>query len=224
MKQLELEKGTRVVGMPHTTIYASLCQIAPMLSTATTELNAHVEQHGDWHSDQSTLELRQQGKHLYDKKAFLQSAGRMYPALYFEAYANFLATVNSLEYKNDFDRLSTPKKLKIYTYLITGQHMRPAAVEFVKRLVKMRDAEVHQKPTVDVIGNNQAKAHDYFMSQLHQCTLYTIMNSMRVLTNELYKIYEKAEKPLPKQTFISFTVPGCHEEQNKHFVLDVPTD
>ena len=219
MNQVTLEKGSRFVGMPHSSIYASLWQIAPMLSDAHKEVKNHDDMHGDWLTGHGSEKEKLKGRLLYNKKVFLSSSGRIYPALYFEAYANFLATFHSLEYKKDFDRLSTPKKLSIYTYLITGKHLRPEAAEFVKKLVKMRDAEVHQKPTVGVIGNEQNRKYDFFSPTLHQCSLFTILKSMGVLVEEIQEIFESSGKSLPQESLMEFEVPTCHREQNKYFVL-----
>lgn len=213
MNEIQLPKGRRLVGMPHTDIYQSLLEIFEQLSDARQKVRDATDKHGlvSVHPD-VLLGMRH--------RKFIASAARIYPALFIEAYLNFVATMTNLQYRSDFENMSAAKKLRLYVYIQTGKEIGSQYVDFVKQVFKLRDAEVHQKPEEVTVGSEKAKPL-HSTSLYPQCTLGTVIVSINKLVQEVHRLVTDAGHKLPVESLVQINFEGrCHWDENAPFRIE----
>jgi len=222
MRPLDLKKGTRLVSMPHSGMYSHLWQVMKGISRSQKAVHAFRATHGNipFKKDSVTKEYWR----LDQEKAFYCSCSRIYPALFLEAYINFLATWYDIPFRTDFERsLSIVKKYKLYMHLLTSKTFDPKFEFFLKKVVELRDYEVHPKANVDIVGNEQYKKNMMYLmgSSLHQCTLHTMIQSINKLVDYMEQtIDEHGPKTCPKLEKVLQGYMGCHRKINEPFRIE----
>jgi hypothetical protein len=216
-KAIVLNPGARIVTMPHAEIYGYLIDLITQLGEAKKvcdDFNAAGNDPGTTYFEQ--LEFSQ----ALRRRAFYASAARIYPALFLEAYINFVATNTELQFRSDFERFPAHKKLSLYIYLLTNQAIEPKYVEFVKKVFALRDFEAHPKPETTIVGKSTNKKWVRYESSLYRmCTLTTITCSINKLVTETSLLLSKTKHKMPTPGIIPLEYPNCHSEENKRFKI-----
>lgn len=217
-KQVHLEPGTKLVGKPHAELYDFLVELISQLHDAHSLVATVSALHGPFpQTDEGDHALTAAIK----KRAFYASAARIYPALYLEAYANFIATIADIQFRKDFDRFATHKKLALYVWVLANRQLDPKFVAFVKQVFKLRDIEVHQKPTIEIVGKPDGRKVRRVESSLYpKCTLITIVCSINKLVTEISGLLSSTNHRLPLERLLEFKYPDCHLEENQCFRVE----
>jgi len=213
MNEHKLPAGKRLLTMPHAEIYQSLLEIYEQLVDARSKVTRATDKHG-------LISVHTEVHLSMRHRKFIASAARIYPALYIEAYLNFVATMTNLHYRTDFENMSAAKKLRLYVYIQTGKEIGSQYVEFVKKVFKLRDAEVHQKPEEVVVGREKAKSL-HSTSLYLPCTLGTVIVSINKLVHEVHRLMTDAGHKLPAESLAQMNFEGrCHWHENAPFRIE----
>lgn len=214
-KQIQLEPGSRLVPMPHAGLYGFLVELISQLDKAHSAVATITDLHGLVpKTDEGENALRD----ALNKRSFYASAARIYPALYLEAYANFIGALADIQFRNDFDKFATHKKLSLYVWLLTDRQLDPKFVEFVKQVFKLRDAEVHQKSSPEIVGKPTGRQYRRVESSLYRkCSLLTIICSINKLVEEISGMFSLTSHKFPAESLLQLEYPSCHSDENRCF-------
>lgn len=208
-KWVPLNSGTKIVTMPHIEIYGFLIDIVTRIGEAQRACD----------SLKSRVDIESAAfAEVYRRRSFYASAARIYPALFLEAYLNFVATQCELQFRGDFERFAAHKKLSLYVFLLTNRAIDPKYVEFVKRVFALRDFEAHPKSETTIVGKPTNKNRSRYESNLYRmCTLTTIICSINKLVTEISTFFSSTKYKMPAPLLRPLEYPTCHFDENSRF-------
>jgi hypothetical protein len=216
-KEVNFDPGTKLVTMPHAEIYDYLNYLAKQIEISQSEVSRCSALS---RSNPESKEHEQALSTAMRIQSFYASAARIYPALFIEAFVNFVATLNDIQFRTDFERFSAHKKLALYVYLLTHRSIDTKYVEFVKKVFALRDLEVHPKPKIEKVGATVNEAVKTYQGSLYRkCTLITIICSINKLVGEVDSLVSTTKHKLPAPKLVSWEYPNCHSEENAHFQI-----
>jgi len=220
-KTVKLNKGKRLVTLPHQPLYQHLSLVYSDLSKVQQEQADYAKQH-KISGTVSLNNIPQEYLVLMQRRAMLSSAARLYPALYLEAYINFYGTLHKLPFQSGLDRLSTARKFQYYTYAVTKRQLPQNHISFIKAAVKLRDAEVHQKAQEIIVGNEQFKDYEpYESNAMHQCTASTMLISLGRIVSKMTLLCKTIKAKMPSENyFVKTPYSKCHEAENASFRIE----
>lgn len=210
MKELHFPPGKSLVTMPHAGIYQSLWEIYEQLGEARKKVSEATDKHG-------LISVHPEVQLSMRHRKFIASAARIYPALYIEAYLNFVAVKTKLQYGKKFERKSTAERLALCVKTQTGKDLDAKYIDFVMKIFQLRHSEVHLTTEEVIVGSEKIKPR-YHTSLYRPCTLATVISSINKLVEEVHRSMTDKGYLLPVERLVAVNAEGlCHQDENAPF-------